>query len=83
MIQAQVSSHSSDLDLKRRIVNYLFKQHFSELRRMEVTANNGIVTIRGQVRSFHQRQLCIHCCQRVAGVVQINDEIAVAPAMAY
>ena len=80
MIQAQTESLPSDSDLKRRITNFPFRQHFSDLRRMEVTANKGVVTIRGRVRSFHQRQLCIHCCQRVAGVVQINDEINVVPA---
>lgn len=70
----------ADMDLKRRILNYLFGQHFSDLRRLEVSADNGVVTIRGRVSSFHQRQLCIHCCQRVAGVVRVKDEIDVVPA---
>jgi hypothetical protein len=35
------------------------------------------VTLRGRVPSFYQRQLFIHCCQRVAGVVQLNDELQV------
>ncbi len=80
MIQAQTESQPSDSDLIRRITNFLFRQHFSDLRRLEVMADNGVVTIRGRVPSFHQRQLCIHCCQRVAGVVQVNDEINVAQA---
>jgi hypothetical protein len=29
------------------------------------------------VRSFHERQLCVNCCQRVAGVVGVNDKIQV------
>ncbi len=80
MVLANPEFRAIDADLKRRITNFLFLQHYSDLRRMEVEADNGVITIRGRVPSFHQRQLCINCCQRVAGVVQINDEILVAPA---
>jgi hypothetical protein len=30
------------------------------------------------VRSFHERQLCVNCCQRVAGVVGVSDKIQVS-----
>jgi osmotically-inducible protein OsmY len=82
MIKAQTELSSADSDLERRITTFLFGQHFADLRKLEVKADKGVVTIRGRVRSFHQRQLCINCCQRVAGVVDINDEISVAPASA-
>lgn len=80
MVDLCQRSAPADTDLKRRILNYLFGQHFSDLRRLEVSADNGVVTIRGRVSSYHQRQLCIHCCQRVAGVVRVNDQIDVVPA---
>ena len=38
----------------------------------------GVVTLRGRVHTFHQKQLCLNCCQRVAGVLQIDDQIEVA-----
>lgn len=79
MVNRCAQPTSPDSDLKRRILNYLFGQHFSDLRKLEVQADNGVVTIRGRVGSFHQRQLCINCCQRVAGVVRIKDEIDVMP----
>jgi hypothetical protein len=32
------------------------------------------------VRSFYEKQLCQHCCQRVAGVVRMVDAIVVSDA---
>ena len=49
-------------------------------RWLEIESQAGVVTLRGVVRSFYQRQLCIHCCQRVAGVHRVQDELEVASA---
>ncbi len=76
----ETGSHSTDSDLEQRIVNFLHGQHMSDLRRVIVRAFRGVVTIRGKVRSFHQKQLCLHCCQRVAGVVRVEDELEVLAA---
>jgi osmotically-inducible protein OsmY len=78
MIYAPADATISDADLKRRVVSFLFSQHVSDLRHLEVSAERGVVTVRGRVRSFYQRQVCVHCCQRVAGVSSIVDEIEVA-----
>ena len=77
MILAQLGSPAADQDLQQRIVTYLFGQHVSELRNLDVEAERGIVTLRGRVRTFHQKQLCLNCCQRVAGVALIDDQIEV------
>jgi len=57
---------------------------YSEVARMpgkaiEVESVGGDVTLRGEVSSFYQRQLCINCCRRVAGVIRLIDEIQVVP----
>ncbi|MBW3595927.1 MAG: BON domain-containing protein [Planctomycetes bacterium] len=67
-----------DQDLKRRIVNFLHQRHVPSLRGINVLVRDGVVTMRGVVDSFYHKQLCLNCCQRVAGVVQLNDEIEVA-----
>jgi osmotically-inducible protein OsmY len=69
----------SDKDLERRVKNFLSRQHFPALRSVQVESDNGVVTIRGRLTSFHERQLCINCCQRVAGVARLNDQIEVIP----
>jgi osmotically-inducible protein OsmY len=78
MVRSQLVLNQPDRELERRVVNFLAQQHFPRLRAIEVESRQGVVTIRGRVNSFHERQLCIHCCQRVAGVVGLNDRIQVA-----
>ena len=45
---------------------------------VEVEVRQGVVTILGRVNTFYERQLCISCCQRVAGVINMNDKVEVA-----
>ena len=77
MISAPSMNRSIDANLARRVVAYLFSRHVAELRHLNVEAICGIVTLRGRVSTFHQKQLCLNCCQRVAGVVRIDDQISV------
>jgi osmotically-inducible protein OsmY len=66
------------LELKRRILNFLHQRHVPTLRSIHVDVDQGVVTMRGRVDSFYHKQLCLNCCQRVAGVVQVIDQIRVA-----
>jgi osmotically-inducible protein OsmY len=71
-------SHTADRELQRRIRTFLEQMHIpsSQLR---VDVKNGVVTLRGSHRSFYHKQLCINCCQRVAGVVELIDSTKVVP----
>ena len=73
-----VETSTADRDLERRVVNYLWGRHVPALRHVEVEADGGVVTLRGQVRSFYEKQLCHNCCRRVAGVRELVDAINVA-----
>jgi hypothetical protein len=77
MIFAPGASKAADRDLQRRVTSYLFGQHISDLRNVDVEARRGVVTLCGRVHTFHQKQLCLNCCQHVAGVRQIDDRIEV------
>ncbi len=68
---------SADHDLERRVVNYLSGRHVPGLRHLEVHARNGVVTLRGRVRSFYEKQLCNECCRRVAGVMSLVNSVEV------
>lgn len=70
---------AADNDLQRRVSNHLASRYLPALRRLQVCVQNGAVTLRGSTSSFYERQVAIHCCQRVAGVRQLIDEINVAP----
>lgn len=73
----ETAAPQGDRDLERRVKNFLSRQHFQGLRSIQVHSEKGVVTIRGRVSSFHERQLCINCCQRVAGVIRLSDEVEV------
>ena len=64
-------------DLERRITNFLSNRHVSSLRQLRIEANSGVVTIRGQVKSFYEKQLGQTLARHVAGVLRIVDEVEV------
>jgi hypothetical protein len=70
--------HEIDRELARRVANFLAGQHVPALRVVRVEAHNGVVTLSGRVRSFYEKQLSHHSAKRVAGVLQVIDEIEVA-----
>ena len=65
-------------DLKRRITSFLAQRGVNSVHRLNIEVNDGIVTLNGMVCSFYERQLCISCCQRTAGVVTFIDNLTVA-----
>jgi len=67
----------TDEDLERRVFQYLLDRRMPGLRQLSVRANGGTVTLRGAVGSFYEKQLCSHICRRVAGVIRLDDQVAV------
>ena len=68
---------SPDRDLERRVSSYLADRHLPGLRRLQVAAQNGTVTLRGTVSSFYEKQLSQQCCRQVAGVMKLIDAVNV------
>ena len=68
---------ATDRDLEGRIRGFLARSGRQCLQSLNVRARNGSVQIKGHVCCFHERQLAISCCQRVAGVIEIEDHIEV------
>jgi osmotically-inducible protein OsmY len=77
VVESAMDGPFADRDLERRVINYLAGRHVPSLRHLAVQASNGTVTLAGSVRSFYEKQLCQHCCQRVVGVVRLVDKISV------
>ena len=69
----------SDMDLERRVLNFLNTRQVPALRQVGVEADQGTIVLTGRVSSFYEKQLALSCCSRVAGVIQLVDELAVAP----
>ncbi len=66
----------SDKELEQVLMESL-RHQIPAIRRVRVDVHDGTVRICGRVQSFYERQLCLTCCQRHAGVRQVVDEIEV------
>jgi osmotically-inducible protein OsmY len=78
-VSIAASSAVADRELKRRICIFLENRQLPHSSKLRIDAQNGVVTLHGTHRSFYHKQLCINCCQRVAGVVRLIDATRVLP----
>ena len=66
-----------DEDILRRVTGYLSTRHFPNFRELDVEVDQGSVTVSGRLPSYYEKQVAINTCQRVAGVIELIDEIVV------
>jgi hypothetical protein len=66
-------------DLASRVVRSLFAHLGPIAGIVEVTAECGTVTVRGQVPDPRVKWLCLECCRHVAGVNNLIDQLNVRP----
>jgi len=64
-----------DRDLRSRVLLFLAQRGHQPLTKLEVEAHEGVVTLRGRLPSFYQRQLALACASHVAGVIRVVDLI--------
>jgi osmotically-inducible protein OsmY len=69
-------TESAAVDLKNRITSFLNGRGVPSSR-LNIEVMGGTVTLQGSVSTFYQRQLCISCCQHVAGVLRLVDQLTV------
>lgn len=67
----------SDDDLQVRVAQFLKSRHFPAFRNLTVDVSHGSVTLSGNVQSFYEKQVALTSCQRVAGVLNLVDKVAV------
>jgi osmotically-inducible protein OsmY len=72
-------SGSQDRELEARLLS-TFRRRQLPVRQLEVEARDGIVTLRGKVHSFYQRQQYIHCGLNLVGVFRLIDALEVSHA---
>jgi osmotically-inducible protein OsmY len=66
----------ADKSLQLRIVSQFAQSHHQALRRLAVEVNEGLVTLRGSVRWFYEKQLAFQHCQ-AQGARQLVDAVEV------
>lgn len=67
----------ADAVLCREVVDYLSGPGFPALQGVIIDVTDGLVTLRGPVKSFYARQLLVTGCQRVPRVAAVLDELQV------
>ena len=70
-------SAPADGDLRRRVASFLASRYLPALRSLDIEAQGGIVTLRGRVSTFYEKQVAISSCRRVAGVLRLIDAVDV------
>jgi len=75
---AALSASTEDLRLERATRSALRGRCERAVRGLAVRVDEGIVTVRGQTRSFYEKQLVLHAVQQVRGLAGIVDEVSVA-----
>ena len=72
----------SDLDLERTARFALRGRHERTVLGLDVTASGGVITLRGQMRSYYERQMLLHAVGKAVrcaeGLVGIVDDLTVA-----
>jgi osmotically-inducible protein OsmY len=68
---------SGDARLERGVLRKLIDSRRDALRRLRVTAEDGVVTVAGEVACFYERQLAISCCLHADGVERVIDDVVV------
>ena len=66
-------------DLRYRVALFLMQHGLQENGRVAIEADRGVVTLTGHVPSFRQRKLSELFARRVAGVLQVINELDVLP----
>lgn len=67
----------ADQDLQYRIALYVQQRQLALGARLKIEATRGVVTLKGTVPNYHQRQLLYSFARRVAGAVAVVDELEV------
>jgi hypothetical protein len=76
--KAESFYEETDRDLERRVKALLADRNLPALRRLGVRSHQGVVTLRGRVGTFYEKQLSGQAARRVAGVVDVIDATEVA-----
>jgi hypothetical protein len=68
----------TDSELVENVTDELFfDPRITDIGGIAVSATEGAVTLRGTVRSFHQKRAAAAAARRVQGVTSVNNELQV------
>lgn len=63
--------------MELRVEQFLTSRHVPGLRSLTIQADDGVVTLSGNVFTFYEKQLCNQCLRRVPGIKQLINTVDV------
>jgi osmotically-inducible protein OsmY len=73
-IKTGVRMMNSNMQLKQQVLDELQYEPSVDASEIGVTANDGIVSLTGRVKSYAEKYAAVHATQRVYGVRAVTDE---------
>ncbi len=67
----------ADVELERHVKALLMSRSFLSFRRLTVVAQAGVVTLLGQLPTYHEKQIVQETVSRIAGVRRVVDGIRI------
>src|SRR4051812_35227318 len=67
----------ADEQLRQSVLTLLARRNVPALRHLEVEARNGVVTLRGRVSCFYEKQISHHVVRHTDGVSELVDLVDV------
>lgn len=80
-LEAEQCCPGSDADLSRRVLNFLHARNVPHCGDLEVEVRNGEAIVAGCVATGYEKQVVSSCCQRVAGVLRVINEVRVSASL--
>ena len=71
--------NAQDADLRERVLLLVHQRQLVGDGQVHIEAHGGVVTLRGTVPTYYRRQLLYSSARRVAGVLEVVDELEVDP----
>jgi hypothetical protein len=76
----EINTHSHETSQASKLRTLILEDLFrlgKRLSNIHVEVEGTHVTLRGVVRSYYDRQLCVSGCRRVSNFIEINDQLEV------
>ena len=78
MVRANASfALKADAQLRQQVLCHLLDRQMPALRRLIVHVSGGVVTLGGEVRSYYEQQLVLHCCRQFADKATVVNRVRV------
>lgn len=75
--QSKIGEEANNRAVVASAIHSLLASPFKALRRVTCSCRDGVLTLKGRLFSFHEKQIAQETVSHVEGMKQVNNEIEV------